>query len=787
MMMRRSRKEEEDEYCLTLLRERIIGGGNLSKIRGKHGLTTPEIQSLRAVCDTLIPSLSYYYYSKHQQEDRDDEVAVLKHFLASSGAHFPIPEEVGELLMKRSSIIEGRWIVRLVLMMLGTRIGTLFLSGSLCFNSTNSNSSKWGGLLFLNNNINTFSAMSPQKREKVVQKWLKHKYFTPLRLAFLYLKVVTLHTFFSRVDENGENPTWKAIGYKVHKSKKEEVTIIRPLDKATVQTIYENDTTFLNALSQKGLNDVVLHQNIYNIRCDVLVLGSGCGGGVAAALLAQSGQRVIVLEKGNYFAPSDFSSLEGPSSDHMYEYGVTFGTLDGTVAIMAGTAVGGGSLINWSASIRTPKSVLKEWSEDEKLSLFGSEEYVSAMDSVCERLGVTNKCKEEGFQNQVLRKGCKNLGLDVEFVPRNSSEDHYCGSCAYGCPTGDKKGTDSTWLVDAVENGAVLLTGCKAERLILEKNNGMSRSGRKNKCLGVMARSVGDGVKRMIRIEAKVTILACGALYTPPLMINSGLKNKNIGRNLHLHPVLMAWGYFPESNSEFTGKNYEGGIITSVHKVFGSDGDDGGGNHNNVKAIIETPALGPGAFASIGPWISGADLKNKMIKYSRTAHFITIIRDRGSGVVKKEGRLSYELDDGDRANMTVGLRRALRILVAAGAVEVGTHRSDGQRLKCEGISESELEEFLDSVYAAKGPMSMEEKWTNYGSAHQLGSCRMGINEKQGAVDENGQSWEAEGLFVCDASVLPSAIGVNPMITIQSTAYCLSKKIAQSLTRTKTDL
>ncbi|KAF4349321.1 hypothetical protein G4B88_003153 [Cannabis sativa] len=658
MMMRRSRKEEEDE----LLRERIIGGGNLSKIRGKHGLTTPEIQSLRAVCDTLIPSLSYYYYSKqHQQEDRDDEVAVLKDFLASSGAHFPIPEEVGELLMKRSSIIEGRWIVRLVLMMLGTRIGTLFLSGSLCFtNSTNSNSSKWGGLLFLNNNINTFSAMSAQKREKVVQKWLKHKYFTPLRLAFLYLKVVTLHTFFSRVDENGENPTWKAIGYKVHKSKKEEVTIIRPLDKATVQTIYENDTTFLNALSQKGLNDVVLHQNIYNIRCDVLVLGSGCGGGVAAALLAQSGQRVIVLEKGNYFAPSDFSSLEGPSSDHMYEYGVTFGTLDGTVAIMAGTAVGGGSLIN-------------------------------------------------------------------------------------------------------------------------------CRSGRKNKCLGVMARSVGDGVKRMIRIEAKVTILACGALYTPPLMINSGLKNKNIGRNLHLHPVLMAWGYFPESNSEFTGKNYEGGIITSVHKVFGSDGDDGGGSHNNVKAIIETPALGPGAFASIGPWISGADLKNKMIKYSRTAHFITIIRDRGSGVVKKEGRLSYELDDGDRANMTVGLRRALRILVAAGAVEVGTHRSDGQRLKCEGISESELEEFLDSVYAAKGPMSMEEKWTNYGSAHQLGSCRMGINEKQGAVDENGQSWEAEGLFVCDASVLPSAIGVNPMITIQSTAYCLSKKIAQSLTRTKTDL
>ncbi|PPD85040.1 hypothetical protein GOBAR_DD18029 [Gossypium barbadense] len=107
------------------------------------------------------------------------------------------------------------------------------------------------------------------------------------------------------------------------------------------------------------------------------------------------------------------------------------------------------------------------------------------------------------------------------------------------------------------------------------------------------------------------------------------------------------------------------------------------------------------------------------------AHLFTLIRHQDSREVMEEGKIK--------------------------AVEVETYQSDGQRIKCKGLTEESLQEFLDNV-----PV------------------------EEGVVDENGQSWEAEGLFVCDASVLPTAIGVNPMITIQSTSYYISNKIAQLL-------
>ncbi|RAL38357.1 hypothetical protein DM860_002335 [Cuscuta australis] len=745
----------ERNNCHPLLR----GGRRDTKY--SHGFSSSEMEALSSICEALLPPLPVINSSHQERCDLDATQESILHFCKASGSHYPIPDEVAEIGVKRG-FLEAVVLMRGLLRVLSTRLGTLVVCGLLSFDR------KWPF-------INTFSNIPVEKRERVIQRWFRGgSLLTPVRLAFVFIKFICLFVFFTQVGEDSKNPTWEAMGYKVDdnedlSNRPEEEG--RPLEKGIVETRNENETTLLNSLLQKGLTATEDHkENRINIECDVVIVGSGCGGAVAAAVLAGSGQKVVVLDKGNYFTKSDYSSLEGPSMNELYENGGILSTLDGKVVVLAGSTVGGGSAVNWSACIKTPESTIQEWSKNHKISLFSTQDYTSAMDKVCQRIGVTEGCSDEGFQNKILRKGCENLGLPFEAVPRNSSTNHYCGSCCYGCKRGDKKGTDVTWLVDAVKFGAVILTGCKAERCLLQRNTTRkTRDKKEKKCVGVIATSFNN---KKICIKAKATILACGSLRTPPLMLSSGLSNPNIGRNLHLHPVLMVWGYFPESNSEIKGKNYEGGIITSVHRVR-----DGG---SDTRAIIEAPILGPGSFATLQPWVSGLDMKERLLKYSRTAHLFAMVKDKGTGEVRSEGRISYEFDALDKEDLTFGARQALRILIAAGATEIGTHLSSGQKMKCEGASKKEVDEFLDTVMAAEGPKSMVKDFTTYSSAHQMGSCRMGPTPKEGAVDENGESWEAEGLFVCDASVLPGAVGVNPMITIQATAFCLSKRITDMI-------
>jgi long-chain-alcohol oxidase len=228
--------------------------------------------------------------------------------------------------------------------------------------------------------------------------------------AISFLSYLT-QDFLLQVDEKGDNPAWEAIEYNAGTDENpDQVPKERPLQKGLIDTNQETDSTLLHSLKEKGLRVTQdPRKNLYKIKCDVVIVGSGCGGGVAAAVLAASGQKVFVLEKGNYFTATDYSGLEGPSMDQLYESGGKLATTDAEMLIMAGSAVGGGSAVNWSASIKTPNSVLQEWAGTQKIPLFGSSEYFSAMDAVCTRIGVQRAVERKDFKIKYFGKGASPL------------------------------------------------------------------------------------------------------------------------------------------------------------------------------------------------------------------------------------------------------------------------------------------------------------------------------------------------------------------------------------------
>ncbi|WVZ74559.1 hypothetical protein U9M48_022727 [Paspalum notatum var. saurae] len=749
--------------------------GGARRERYTHGFSASQMAALTALCGALVPRLPPDRRRPHHEDDDGgrggfcgDRVhkaadVEVEEFLLASAADPPVPDEAAEL-MSRMCLPEALALVRAVLWLLGTRLGSLALCGAPCLT--------WRFPF-----VRRFGELETEQREAALRRWSRQTLLPPLRMFFLITKVFCLYVFYSWTDENSENPHWRAIGYSPPVDDDEpaaeeeaERPEKRPLDDGVVETISETDASLPASLARRGLKVTAdAARNACVVECDVAIVGSGCGGGVAAAVLASAGHKVVVIEKGGYFAARDYTAVEAPSMNQLYEGGGFVSTLSGSALLLAGSTVGGGTAVNWSACIKTPDDVRREWAREHGLPLFAADEYAAAMDKVFERLGVTHGCAEEGLQNKVLRRGCEKLGYKVESVARNSSEGHYCGSCGFGCRAGDKRGTDTTWLVDAVRRGAVILTGCKAEKLMLERTgSGGADGGREKRCVGVVARSTNPAITMALEVRARATVSACGSLLTPVLLRGSGLSNRHIGKNLHLHPTALVWGYFPDTTMpDLKGKMYEGGIITSLHKVEG-------------RAILETPAMGVAAAGTQFPWVSGHDMKQRMLRYGRTVHLFSMVRDRGSGTVHGERRIAYHLDATDRENMREGLRRALRVLAAAGAAEIGTHRSDGQRFVCRGATEAALEEFLDGVDVVRGPQSKAEAWSLCCTAHQMGSCRMGATPADGAVDARGESWEAAQLFVCDASVLPTAVGVNPMVTIQSVAYCLAMGIAESL-------
>ncbi|WP_349292440.1 GMC family oxidoreductase N-terminal domain-containing protein [Nocardia cyriacigeorgica] len=492
------------------------------------------------------------------------------------------------------------------------------------------------------------------------------------------------------------------------------------------------------------------------LTCDVVIVGSGAGGGTAAAVLAEAGLDVVVLERGEYYDDRDFGTGERDGLLRLYAPGPQ-STTEGQLTLAAGSCLGGGTVVNWSTSLPTPDDVRAEWAEL-GVPQFTATEFDDALAAVQRRLGVNRDHSPLSARDAVLERGATALGWDVDTLPRNVSDacdaGVDCGSCGYGCRLGAKQSVTKTWLQDAAACGARLVVDANVRTI--EVKNGRAE--------GVTAET-GSGIR--IDVRARAVVVAAGAIQTPALLRRSGLHDDSIGRYLRLHPAAAVYGVFDEEI-----RPWEGGLQARICRH--DQNLDGRG----YGVIYETGPVQPGLAVGFMNWRGAAAHRARMLELAHTGVVGVITRDRDHGRVtidrSGEAKVSYRLSDYDRAHLRTGIGGAARILEAAGARRIFSGHQAGVSYE-PGVRGSHAEFVAAGDAAGYGPGQCA-----MAALHIMGSARMGGSRENSATDPDGATWEVPNIVVADASCFPTSSGVNPMVTIEAIAYMNAKRLAARL-------
>jgi choline dehydrogenase-like flavoprotein len=547
------------------------------------------------------------------------------------------------------------------------------------------------------------------------------------------LRALTLLFFYALPDASGRNPNWEALRYPGPVS-------APPTPEQAPKTINVERVTGAAV----------------TLETEVCVIGSGAGGGVIAAELQRAGRQTLILEQGEYRNESDFKQLELPGMLELYLGGGLAASEDGSIAIMAGSTLGGGTVVNYMNCIRTPERVRREWAS---MGLDGLDtpDYDRHIDAIWERLSVNDKATSQNRTHAKLIAACGQLGYRHRILTRNADsscdDPRVCGYCATGCQKGCKQSTLKTFLQDASDAGARVVVGAHAERILVDDGH----------AVGVEATVTrGDGSTTAMTIHAGTVVVACGAIESPALLLRSGIGGPAVGKHLRVHPVGVVSGIYEEPIE---------GWIGQIQSALSDEFSECEGDHG---FLIEGLGVAPGVFAAASPWTDGFTHKERMartLEYS--APFLSVARDHGEGevVIDDYGRAVTRWgfdDEVDQRLFRKGMVEQAKLHHAVGAKEIVT-------LYQEPVIWREGEDF-DAFLATIEQASLAPNDVLVFTAHQMGSCRLGIDPSESVADGRGELHDTKGVWIGDGSAFPTAPGVNPMISIMSLAHRTAEKI-----------
>ncbi len=500
------------------------------------------------------------------------------------------------------------------------------------------------------------------------------------------------------------------------------------------------------------------------VEADVVIVGTGAGGGVTAEVLTNAGLNVVLIEEGGLNTSDNFNMDEAQAYADLYQESAGRATKDGAISIFQGRTVGGTTVVNWTSSFRTPDQTLAHWATEFGVQGFTSAEMAPWFTQMEERLKVEKWAIEPNANNQVLRNGCEAKQWSWDVIPRNVSGCWNIGYCGMGCPTNAKQSMLVTTIPAALQKGARLFYRTRAHRILFSEHKAEAVECHALKADGVTP----SGVK--LRIKAPHIVLAGGAINSPALLLRSDAPDPHdrIGKRTTIHPVTASVATMPNKVEAFYG---------APQSIYSDEFQWRNGAKGDMGFKLEVPPVHPGMGSQILGF-HGDRLADTMKTFPHLQATIALLRDGfheqspgGNVELDHAGQpiLDYSISD----YMWQAVRKSYRVMAEiqfeAGAERVYPLHHDARYYTD-----------LKSCLAAIDKLPLELHRTRLMTAHLMGGCTMGNNPENSVVNSDGRFHWAENLWVIDGSVFPTSIGANPQLSIYGMALKQATALAKRL-------